>query len=615
MANNFSNMNPLHGVYSEFKKILNNIIIKYNYLAEKYETFEIKKDADMYISARKCRDTFYTYRDYSIEEFHDIGVNNISEISIYTASDGYLKIPKMYHEALLQNRRKKIIYEYNEMNEYYRMLNGLPPLDKTPKQFHYVPKDIAYKYGIDTKIPIHKIQDYYNNISAGNGDYLISVLDGLGVLDRLKNDYPDEEYLKYLGSNRVDIVVSREAKNFQLLYVNQSTVSNLIFDEFIRAYEQARDYFVSVIFIREHRDIIPYYDQFIALCIFCMSLEIILNRQFNLGIERKYYNNFTIKMLYDAYGVPYNMNIDEYTQRSISENLNMWIQNKSTDKVLLDIANVLGFNNLKIYKYYLTKERKFDTNGVPIFAYTEKFNSDTGQIEKIPNYPEMYDLYFQKVDITNNDFVLAYNDSRNKESYEEITKDDPFWWDDEGINNSVWETEYNIIEAKYLSMSISYKMTDILYESILLLKLLIDLKEPLSSITFTLPKIDDQLKVTFFDAVILLFCLTSKKHHLGGEIISIPTQVTSVLDYLHNTDGGNEYLVDSFGFNFEFFKSDNTEGQEKISALKHILGEEDSVKLTEYIQQISMYDSLNSLNTVDILNKIFTIIDSSIKFL
>ena len=151
------------------------------------------------------------------------------------------------------------------------------------------------------------------------------------------------------------------------------------------------------------------------------------------------------------------MNIDEYTQRSICQNLNLWIQNKSTDKVLLDIADTLGFHNLKIFKYYLTKDRKYDVNGFPIFAYTEKFNTSTGEIEKIPNYQEMYDLYFQKVDITDNDFVLAYNDSRNKKSYTEITETDPFWWNDEDIYNSVWETDYNIIEAKYLSMAISYK--------------------------------------------------------------------------------------------------------------------------------------------------------------
>ena len=88
-------------------------------------------------------------------------------------------------------------------------------------------------------------------------------------------------------------------------------------------------------------------------------------------------------------------------------------------------------------KYYLTKERKFDDNGVPIFSYSEKFNTDTGEIEKIPNYQEMYDLYFQKVDITDNDFVLAYNDIRNKEKYEEVTEGDPFWWEDEDINKSV----------------------------------------------------------------------------------------------------------------------------------------------------------------------------------
>lgn len=605
MADNFSQMNPLHGVYLEFQKILKTMVIKYSYLAEQYETFEIKREADMYIACKNRTDTFFSYTDYSIEELYAVGITDASAIASYTSNNGYLNIPKSYRDILLENRRKNIIQNYEEKNDYYRQLNGMPSIKTPPNKYHYISKSESIKYGVDPSIPIHKIQDYYNNISPGKGDYIISNIEGLGILDTLIKKYPEDEYLKYIGSARIDIEAARKAKNFQLLHISRMSISTIIYDEFVKIYEQVRDYHISTIFVREYRNIIPYYDRFIALCIMCMSIEVTLNRQFKLGIDRKFYNDYTLKLLYDAYGVPYNMDIDEYTQQSISQSLNSLIQKKSTDEVFYDITKILGFKDLKIYRYYLTKERKFDIYGVPVVSYTEKFNNDTGEIEKIPNYSEMYDIYFQKVELPDNDFVNAYNSTANTEKYEQITQNDPFWWNDENTFKSVFETEYNFVEAKYLSVGLSYKMTEIMYENIILLKMLISMKDELSSLTFTLPKIDASLNVNLFDAIILLFCLMAKKHNLRGEIISIPTQVTSVLDYLHNTDGGDEFLVDSFSFNFDLLRPDNEDGQKLISDMSKILDKDDANKIMTYITSLSIDPNLNDQYKVILINDIF----------
>jgi hypothetical protein len=606
MADNFIQMNPLYGVYSEFQKILDTLVIKYSYLAEESETFEIKKAADTYITSKNNLDTFFTYRDYTFDELYAVGITNVSLIEIYRNGDGYLQIPENYRESLLLNRRKSILKNYEEKNEYYRKLNGFPPLNTPINKYHYIIQEYADKYSIDVTIPIHKIQDHYNSIEPGNGDYLISIIEGLGYLNTLREKYPEDEYLNYIGSRRIDIETARKAKNFQILYSSQSIAPSLIYDEFMIAYERARDYFVSSIFIREYRNIVPYYDQFIAMCIMFMTIEITINKQFKLGIDRKYYNDYTLKMLYDAYGIPYDLDIDDYTQRSIAQSLNTLIQKKSTDDVFYNIANILGFDNLKIYSFYLIKERKFDAYGIPVISYTEKFNSDTGEFERIPNYSEMYDVYFQKIELPATDFINSFNNTANMEKYEKITEADPFWWEDENISKAVWETEYNFVESKYLSVGLSYKMTEIMYENVLLLKLLMSVKEPLSTITFTLPRIDENLTVTLFDAVILLFCLTSKKHNLLGEIISIPSQVESVLDYLHNTDGGDEYLVNSFGFDFDLLQADNPAGQKMISQVYSVLDEDDADRFLSYMKTLYIDKNIDNSNKIELFNNIFT---------
>ena len=602
MGNETSKMNPLYGVYSDFQKILNSLVIKYSYLAEEGETFESKKNADMYLTCRDGLDTFFTYRDYTPEEFYAVGITDASLIAQYSINDGYKLIPDQYRDPLLKNRRKSIIQNYDERNNYYRRLNGYPPVDTPSYKFHYVPAEYANKYDIDTSIPIHKIQDHYNQISSGQGDYLISALEGLGVIDKLREDYPSEEYLKFIGGTRIDIKLARKAKNFQILYSSQTTVTDILYEEFLKSYEQARDYHMNAIFIRDYRSIIPYYDQFVSVCILCMAIEITLNRQFNLSIDRNYYNKQTLKVLYEAYNVPYNMNIDEFTQRSLSQGLNVLIQKKSTDEVFYDICDLLGFDNLQIYRYYLTKERKFDMFGVPVVAKTTKFNNETGEIEEVLDFEKMYDIYFQKVDIKNPDHITAYDKSVNRESYDKITENDPFWWDDERTFNAVYETDYNFVEAKYLSIGLSYKMTEIMFDNILLLRLLMDTREMLGDLTLTLPKIDETLNITLFDATMLIFCLTAKNHNLRGEIISIPTQVNDVLEYMKNTDGGDEYLVDSFGFDLNILQ-DTDENHKFITELSKALPEEESAQFMSYIKKLTL--TLNNTDKVELLNDLF----------
>lgn len=631
LDNNFSLMNPLHNIHNEFKILLDNMVIKYSYLAEEAETFESKRNADEYLAALDEKDVYLTYRDYTLEEItqavievdekaDDIDLNEeeINIIARCSVPNGYLDMPEKYRDTLLLNRRKKVVNEYVEMNEYYRKLNGLPPLNTSEENFHYLSEYYANIFNVDISIPIHKIQDYYNNIEESKGDYIISNLEGYGVIRRLIGAFPNEEYLNYLGTRRISIKHAREAKNFQILFILQKTVKDNLFGEFLNVYEQCRDYFMTVIFVRDFRSFIENYDNFIALCIMVMAINTTLNKQFPLGIDREYYNDYTLKMLYEAYGVPYNMGIDQYTQKRIAQSLNMIIQRKATDKVIYDIADMLGFNNIEVYKYFLTKERRFDVYGLPVIKYKNEFNNETGKFETVPDYEAMYKLYFQKAELKDHNLLGIYQNSANKVSYEEVTTGDPFWWEDTDLYNAVWETEYNMVESKYFGLAVSYRMSEVLYENIILMKMLIDKKDDISSIKLTLPKISPNLNVTIFEAIMLLFALTSYKHHIKGEIIAIPTQVLSVLDYLHNTDGGDEYLVNSFGFDFNLFLPDNLEGQELITRLKELLGEEDEeapAKLVSYINQLTIDASLPNSEKIRLINEIYANIKGLSKYI
>ena len=136
-----SNLNPLGNIYTSFLTILKNITIKYNGKAEEYETMEIRGNADGYFDALQKRDTFYTYSNYTEEELLAVG---IPEDKIFVYQTTPRSIPKEYQQPLLDNRRKSIIENYVEKNNYYRMLNGQPDIEDD--EFIYCPEEYGLKY-------------------------------------------------------------------------------------------------------------------------------------------------------------------------------------------------------------------------------------------------------------------------------------------------------------------------------------------------------------------------------------------------------------------------------------------------------------------------------------
>ena len=598
------NTNPLEDLYEDFQRIVKQAVIKFQVKAEMYETMETKMWADQYIAAKNKQDTFYSYTDYDEDDVREAGLMHSLHLIELVREGRYTEIPQMYHQPLLEVRRKFVIKTFEEQNEYYRCLNGLPPLDREAKFWYYVPKSIAKRYKIDEGIPIHKIQDYYNNIEPGHGDYLIHALEGLGILDKIYAEHPYDAYVQFIGSKRISIQHAREAKNFEIIYMNQGALKTIEYDEFIRIYEECRLYFMTVIYQREHRKVIEYYDNFIGMCIMLMAIWHLVQRAMPLGVNREFFRDSGIRMLYEAYGVPYDMTIDDIQQKQITQDLNLLIQWKATNKCLYDICDLLSFTRINIYKYYLCKAQKYDVYGAPVIAYKDRFNNDTGEIDRVPDYEAMFDVFFQKMELNDENFMESFYSNANREDYDQITTDDPFWWEDSKLYKELWETQFNYVESKYISLGINYSMTEMMYECIMVLKMLMKFREELSSITFTLPKIDPDLKVTLFDCVILLECLFCKKHHLRGEIIAIPTQVLNVLEYMHDIDN-QDFTVDAFGFDFDLLQPGNEEGEKVLRNVLNNLNEEDYKKFRNYLSILSIDGNATNQEKVKAFNEMF----------
>ena len=612
----YETINPLSNLYKEFLKILKNITIKYAGKAEEYETYETRREADGYIDAVNKTDTFWSYSDYLPEELDAAGVSSYSLRKDILEANPRARIPKKIQNAVLEIRRASVINTYEEKNNYYRTLIGYPPIEEKPSNFHYLPSSIIKAYGIDKSVPIHKLEDYYNAQEPGLGTTYIHAVEGFGYINKLIAAHPDQEYLKYIGSNRINLIKARKAKNFDILRLDRVNIKSNVYDAFIEMYAKCREYFVVTIFNSQCRSFFEYYDNFIAMCIMIMTMQQMVMLQIPYEVKRNFFDVYGIQQLYLAYNIPYDLEIDEETQMAICQNLNLLINNKSTNKVIYDIGNILGFTNLKAYKYYLMKEHSYDIYGVPIFATKERFNPDTGERETVPDVEAMYDMYFQKEELRETDFIKTFNNNSNRCDYEEITQGDPFWWEDQNLVDRKWETEYNFVETKYLSLGLQYSMTNIIFENIILLKMLMDPKNSIGQIQLSVPKILDGLQVPIFDLIILLICLVAKKHHLKGEVVAVPTQIVDVLDYMQNTEIGDSMCVDTFSFNFEYLL--DPEGVENVTIIQKYLTSEEQRTLSDLLSNLS-WNSVNSGITQEdklrAFNKIFTNIRGLEKFI
>lgn len=525
--------------------ILNTITIKYSVEAEKGDTFEIKSKADRYINAVLMKDNYFMYDDYTVKDFNEVGITDPDLIASY--QNNRFSVPTDLQSKLIIIRREREINDYVEENNYYRMLNGYPDLEDT--SYFYVDSAICEEYGIPEDIPIHEIADKL-------GNYYINVLEGLGYINDLITANPDKKYLNFLGSKRISIQYARNAKNFAILKIQQDDIMESTYREFIRCYEKARIYFMSTCYVYQYRSVIPYYDNFIGLCIFVMAVQQVSMRSIKNAVDREFYDEYMVQLLYETYGVPYFTRVDNTTQKLIVQNLNLLIQNKATNKVILDIASILGFNDINIYQYYLIKKRKFDKNGRPVIVKKKQVNTSTGKTEEVYDDEAMNSVYFQKVDIRDENVKDSLTNTLQRVEYHDITYYDPFWWEDDELHNEIWKTAYNYMETKYMGITVPYRLTELVFQSVLLLKIIMEKQPELYNVTLQLPKITSKA-VSLPMTVVLFFALMSKKLGISGQIMTLPSKLIHILETNDQEINKESDHIEVLGFNFDAFSPAN----------------------------------------------------------
>lgn len=512
---------------SNLKNIITSIVVKRSKLADSLEpSLEFKKLSDKYINTIEFGNNWDSYVEFDYDVFKALGIPD-SIITYYRSSKE--NIPRELRSKVMELQKQKILTSYVEENEYYRMLHGEPPLTDGPKDWIYCPPNDR---NIPTNIPVHKLAPEQ-----------INYLYASGIMTKLIIANPTKAYLNYLNYKSISYYNARTANNYEIIYVDSLNCDTNILKDFRIAYDKARTYYMLGVYNKNYSNMFEWYDEFIGLCILIMAIQRTIANIYKQGLTRDFYDVELIKYLFKSYSIPYIDTLELKYQKSIAKKLNYLLQYKSTDKVLFDISYILGFYNINIYRYYLVKRHKLDMNDNPIFIY-KTFTDSDGKEVKIPDYKKMYDFYFQRINIKNPDVNTALTNVANNESYEAVTVQDPYWVNDTDLYNKLYESEFNTLITKYMSLDVAYKIVDMMYEVSHTIRMIIDDQDDFKYLMITIPQLSSD-QISLYDTVIFLCATAAHKMGLKGIIPVAPSKAV-------NAEGITTRKIASvYGFNYK----------------------------------------------------------------
>ena len=339
------------------KKLAKGCIIKMEEPATANETLESMKASDLYMTCYEGRATFAHFDSYPREI---IRAARVPEQILDACAKNKYMIPENYRDKVVELMEEYYIENYEEKNNYYRQLLGLPPLGEM--DFVYLREDQVPKDSeIDLSIPIHE-----------QPASVISILEDIGTMEQLVLENPTKGYIYCIGKE-LSVYTIRLAVNFQLLY-QPKIDSDVISDKWKNKYSLNRDYIVRTVYSDAFKLSSDYYDNFIAILIVVSTMIDIIGEVQEHIAKRDVFDERCVRYIFASYGIPYYNEIPLKYQVAMMRNINTLLKFKSTTQNMLDICSVFGFDNVRVFKYFLLRDRKIDANGDYIFNYTEKEN-------------------------------------------------------------------------------------------------------------------------------------------------------------------------------------------------------------------------------------------------
>lgn len=483
-------INPIQNIFNDIKQILEFIVLKDSELAKKYETVEYANDAQMWINAKTENDTFITYRPFWTPGIFQKVMPNVKFNNIEIWMKNPNNTPLIFREALRTEGRKIFLSQYEEKNNYYRHLNGLPPLSDDEEDFIYLTQRMAVEFNSNTTTPIHQLPLSVQNkfMQTDLCKYLI--------------ENKNKSYLKFIGYKKIDPFIARKAYDFEIIRYPElnKNINPYVLEEFRNLYNKYRDYVMHVLYNLKMEEIIPNYRNFMGVLIMFYTLMQLSTKVTESLTDFTFLDDSAIYLIFDLYGIPNNISITNSTRRKLVQSILKLVQNKGTINIYYDLIDILGYKDTKINQLYLVRNQKFNP------AENYKASSER-------------EVYFAEVDLkSKNLYKSITSENLVKYDYNEITDLDDEWFNDETVLDIVKNKPYSISNSKYISITTAINQFEYLFESVYLLRFLLDSRSITAYETIKIPELFGNEEFSLYELAITIIAGVCRLKGFSGMI-------------------------------------------------------------------------------------------------
>lgn len=479
----------LKTLYADVMSMLRKLCVKRDDMATGCETTESARAFELYLTYLRGDRYFYNTNSYNLS----ILKKYLDPERAVEASKDPSVIPEEYRAEIVEEQAQYVLSHYEEQNEYYRMLLGLPSLDTRPRDYIYVKNH----EGVDPSKPIHEL-----SIEE------IAHLETDGTLDKLKEQYPNAGYLDFLGANAIDLVEARLAKPYEILRLGPPS-SNRTREMLENEYVKARRYVLQVI---DNAGLFQYrqlYYPYIGVLMLSVAVRNTL-----VPSEADYYNfEEILDAILQSYGLLKYFKKFPFTyKQKLVFALDKILANKGTDGVLVDICRLFTNENAVANRYYLMKRHMKDADGNIIFTGDPK---------------QDYQLDFVKADIEEHEIDFNADDII---SYEEVTNNDYLWQlTDEELVKTLSDN-FNLMMSKYIDVEAAFDITELTFEICCFNNLVLYARNNLQALRCTNMYATSGY-TTAWGMLVFLLAALAQKSNFDGNIVYEPIEIAEIMRF------------------------------------------------------------------------------------
>lgn len=547
---------PLQNLFADIKKILEFIEFKDNSEAMKYETSESKDNAEMWMNAKLENDTYLTYVMYwDITMFQEV-LSNVKYRNVSYWISHPFNVPLEFRDNLLKRGREKFLESYEEKNDYYRMLNGLPPYGTPESEFIYLSEPMRNQLHASSD-PIHLLSPLIQNSYMSTDEY-----------KKVLEDNPDKKYLRYLGLYKIDIFTARNAKDFDIIRytLNRSDINPNLINIFAEVYENYREYVMVTLYNPQLEDLYVNYRNFMGAIIMMFTLLQISNKAVEAVNNRNFLDDSILHIILSMYGIPSSLLMTNEIRRNLVINMLKLVKEKGTDEVYYDLITILGYQDIIVSKLLLMKGQQFDKDNN--YAATFSNGNKISELSDINDNEINVDPYFIQIDLKDkNPYDTIISGKAPIHEYHKIVDDDPTWWDLPDTQNILRNSNYSMADSKYIMIEAIIYQMKYLFESIYFSRLILDNKNSTDTFYIEIPELFGTEPMSIYDLMVFIVAAMCMNNNLSGKIITNETE-----------------LIATAGFNFDM---DIDSFEEFINSTKYV----DKDRIMEFMENLTMKNS------------------------